>query len=69
MDYKERPNSIDVESSIVCALQVTDEQLVVILGRITEEVEGAVAKKGVVIQRRKYGFDDDDDDDDDSDLL
>lgn len=53
----------------MCALQVTDEQLVVILGRITEEVEGAVAKKGVVIQRRKYGFDDDDDDDDDSDLL
>jgi hypothetical protein len=26
-------------------------------------------KKGVTIQRRKYGFDDGDEDDDDSDLL
>lgn len=51
------------------ALQVTDEQLVAILARMTDEAEGAAAKKGVVIQRRKYGFDDDDDDDDDSDLL
>lgn len=26
-------------------------------------------KRGITIQRRKYGFDDDDDDDDDSDLM
>jgi len=49
--------------------KVTDEQLVAILARSSEETEGAATKKGVVIQRRKYGFDDDDDDDDDSDLL
>jgi len=52
----------------MCVLQVSDEQLVAILARTTEQAEGTAAKKGVVIQRRKYGFDNDDDEDD-SDLL
>ncbi len=53
-------------------VQVTEAQLIAMLEQISGSTEGegsvGLAKKGVTIQRRKYGFDDDDDDDD-SDLM
>lgn len=52
--------------------KVTDAQLIAMLEQLNPkdgEKGGAIGgKKGIVIQRRKYGMDDDDDDDNDDDL-
>ena len=49
--------------------KVSEEHLVAMLGQYEEsQSAGGGAKKGITIQRRKYGMDDDDDDDNDDDL-